>query len=309
MRPSSIAGAIAVVAVAIAGCGGGGAGKQTDAQQIQAVYSSFAKALRDHDGGAACRTTTVQARAGMMVAAAFLGSKPDSCAAAAEAIANEADPADLRNAKLTDIRVHGDRATAHDGADTEQFRRVAGRWLIDNDSESDASPGTTTTSPASDDCDKLGINHEGGREGACITNGVHVSVANPGSAAIVENLTARLTGTRTERSIPQEFGSDIHPEGVFLIADVELVNTGTSPSSYDFGLSLGESRYDVADEAQFALDDKAQADLGPGLKRRVSVVFDVPTAKTAEIKTTGNVLVSATGSDDHAAVLRTYQPG
>lgn len=130
--------ALITLALAIAGCGDDSsdppstAGK-SDEQQIQDVYDAFLVALRDGDGSAACKLLTNEGKAGVLVGAAFLGEKPESCADAVKQLADASTDEDLKDVTLTNIEVTGATATAtaeRDDPGGELFAKVNDRWLI-----------------------------------------------------------------------------------------------------------------------------------------------------------------------------------
>lgn len=295
----AIAGLLLLVAAgAYAGCGKDSVPSSTPAQQVQAAYRQYVRALDSERWADACRLMTVEARAGALVGAALLGDTPGSCVAAVRALAAEA-PKGGRRSKLTSIRVAKGRATAGDGENSLSFARVNGMWLIDLDGEPAERGGTDT-------CDKLGIDRVHRREGRCVENGVNLTVVNPGRTAAIRDLRASYRGYRTLGEVRDPYSDPIVPEGVFVAAALRLENAGSEEATYSFRLALDGAEYTPAREASLAASAKVSDPLGPGLRRNVWVLFDVPPSRVAEMGRTGNVAVLVDGNDRDIAVLRTY---
>ncbi len=281
---------------------------RTNEQQIRDIYAQLTEALERRNGAAACETMTVAARAETLAAAALLSQDAKSCAEAAESLARLVDANDLES-DLIRIAITGAKATAADDeGETQTFARVAGRWLNDDSSDDKEEQPSPTPAKPGDTCDKLGINRARGREGRCIANALEVDVANPGHIATIKGLRARLLDTRARHTIKPEFDELLRAEGRFYVVRLELTNTGTAPANFTFSASLGESDYELAEEATLALGGRLTEPLGAGLTRRGPIVFDVAPNLVAEIKRTGNVGVQVDGDDGAVAILRTYNP-
>lgn len=135
----------ALVTVSVAGCGSdtGSTDKQSDSQQITAVAKQYETALRDGDWERACDSLSRRANAEVASAAVPLGAKGSGCAAAFAAIdkvpGNDLQRIDPDKARVADIKINGDRATAKvtptfDNSDpAARFVREGGDWKIDTD--------------------------------------------------------------------------------------------------------------------------------------------------------------------------------
>lgn len=88
-----------------------------------------------NDGDAACQTMTAKARTALLAGAAFLDANPESCAEAADQVAQQIEHKELEDAELSDLSITGTRATGTYGGETSTVAKVNGRWLIAADGE------------------------------------------------------------------------------------------------------------------------------------------------------------------------------
>jgi hypothetical protein len=139
-RTLSIA-VLSAAALAAGGCGGdsggGGGGGGDDESQIRDVITSYASAVADRDGDKACGYLTDTARKQIEAIADSIDA--EGCAGVMEKLTEQASKDDrdqLKDLKVTSVKVEGDRATvqveaAGEKGDPSTVVKQDGDWKID----------------------------------------------------------------------------------------------------------------------------------------------------------------------------------
>jgi hypothetical protein len=134
---------LSAAALAVGGCGGddsgGGGGGGDDESQIRNVITSYAAAVADRDGDKACGYLTDTARQQIEAVADSLDA--DGCAGVMEKLTEQASSDDrdqLKDIKVTSVKIDGDRATvqveaAGEKGDPSTVVKQDGDWKIDAD--------------------------------------------------------------------------------------------------------------------------------------------------------------------------------
>jgi hypothetical protein len=318
--------ALAVLAgIALPACGGAGHSSPGE------VAVEFTEALIDKDGDRACDLMTAKAKQELLKAGVLLGG--GSCGELIEKAAEfaEGDLAKKGDQEIASETIKGDTAVVKlkGATDAIHLRKVDGEWLVDADpdeeDDSTASPddetGETTGSDDPESCQAKGINPEQLRTGTCTDAGVEYTVANRDGTVTLPDIKARLDGYRIADSVSSEFDSAQPQSGTFVIADLAVTNRGTQPGTLTVTdmarLRIGDRQWDPDfDVTQVADDTDASCiyeDLGPGIERKCSVVFEVPEADARKIETpaaASNLLVVGFSEDfdspDHVGAFRLY---
>jgi hypothetical protein len=168
-----------------------------------------------------------------------------------------------------------------------------------------ARPVTSVTSAASTDCNRLGINPTGMREGTCTQQGTTYVIVDENHTLNLHSLRAHLNGIGTQSSLGN--AASATPNGKLLVLSLVLTNRLTASQTFDAsgtqqaGLILDRTVYDEDPAAE-------HSDLGsclnrpaipPGQAVTCAVVFDVPTAAAADLGRhgSGDIYVVDFGED------------
>jgi hypothetical protein len=276
LAPLAVAGAL------VAGCGssGGQQFKGSDDDRIQASYQALGKAIAAKDGKKACALMTAKTSAAIVSLLANLAADQKlTCERAVVVLGALGSEKDLNGARLTDIRVDGDHATAkdHDGDDEAFARASDGTWKLDSalqtDGNAKAEADTTTAPDAAP------------------------AAARPDTASVGE--TVALTGsddlkmsvTVTKVIDPLRGGSLDEPEAGERFVGVVVAMRNTGQTGYADSPSNGATLIYGDDEQADATvvtggecgsDFSSDAKIAPGDRRKGCIAFQLP--KTATLK-------------------------
>lgn len=165
----------------------------------------------------------------------------------------------------------------------------------------------TTTTKASTDCETLGINPTGMREGTCTHDGVTYVIVDENHTLKLHTLSAKLSGIHTTSSLSA--GEPARAQGKFVVASIALTNLLELPQSLDrsgtqqAGLILDRTIYKEDVSAEKASDPASclsrKTQLGSGKSTTCDVIFDVPTASAADLGKhgSGDLYIVDFGSD------------
>ncbi len=191
-----------------------------------------------------------------------------------------------------------------------------------------SSPSTTISTTSSStskptDCNALGIDSKGLREGTCFTNGEKFTVVNKASTLHLRSLTAKFNGARTQNSLSAP-ASTATANGEFVIISLTIANKLDTPQTFDqigtpqTALELGNKVYtedfqaeNGPDQQSFIANQLSQNGIQPGESKTGDVVFDVPSRAVSELDKTGNIIVvnfgdAAQSPSGTIGVIRTY---
>lgn len=158
---------------------------------------------------------------------------------------------------------------------------------------SSSTPTTTSTTSASPtDCNTLGINPTGMREGTCTHNGTTYVIVDEDHTLKLHTLSAHLNSIRTETSIGGTPSTT--PNGLFLVLSLSLTNRLAAAQSFDAagtqqaGLILAQTLYKEDTSVEHSSDASAclrrgGSALAPGHSVTCQVVFDIPAAAATDI--------------------------
>jgi hypothetical protein len=172
------------------------------------------------------------------------------------------------------------------------------------------SPSTSAPSPAAPrDCNALGINPSGMREGTCTHSGTTYVIVDENHALRLRTLTAKLDSTRVAASLPGAVHSAT-PGGAFVIATLTITNRLALPQVFDqsgtqqAGLILDAGVFKEARSAEGGPDpssclNRKRSPIQPGKSETCEVVFDVPATSAASLGKhgTGDLYVVDFGQD------------
>lgn len=204
---------------------------------------------------------------------------------------------------------------------------AAGVFADDEGSSDDATSEAVAPAPApkvtdgmsTESCRRLGITSTGDVAGPCKSDssGQVVWVAPSGRAATLESLSAAIEELTVSPTIDPDdgFSDPIQPDGVFVIAQLRVKNTGTTSidlADGNFALQAAGGVYEPSGDSNVALLDGALAggpSLGSGLTRRGIVVFDIPRSRVTELQRSGVLVVAPPAFVDEPdeAVQRTIR--
>lgn len=175
------------------------------------------------------------------------------------------------------------------------------------------SPTTSTTSTASTDCNTLGINPTGMREGTCTHGGITWVIVDQNHTLNLKTLSAKLAGVRTAKTLASAAGTTT-ASGDFVIASVTIKNKLPARQTFDqantqqAGLILNGAVFKEAVGAESHADANSclqvHAAIQPGNSETCDVIFDVPTTAADVLGKhgSGDLFVVNFGSDLAASV-------
>ena len=188
---------------------------------------------------------------------------------------------------------------------------------VENEPEPSPEPDPT-------DCDSLGINAVGLKEGPCTDAGTgqRIKVVNKDTTLRLPEMNVRYLGATTAPTIGSDIGSEA-ASGTFLILRLEITNKTNAPVTIEpDGIELtltrrGRTRTYTHDfDAENLPGDSfvwIGDELQPGAAVTGTVVFDVPTRFASELDRTGNLVVLQFSDVDsfdapqrRIGVIRTY---
>ena len=163
---------------------------------------------------------------------------------------------------------------------------------------------TTTTTASSNDCETLGINPTGMREGTCTHAGVAYVIVNENHTLKLHTLSAKLMGIRSASSL-----GGTTAQGRFIIASITIANGLELPQSWDrggtqqAGLILDRTVYKEDLSAEKTSDSASclsrSVPVGSGKTETCDVIFEVPAASAADLGRhgSGDLYIVDFGSD------------
>ncbi len=187
---------------------------------------------------------------------------------------------------------------------------AAGVFADDDGPSDDATSEAVAPAPApkvtdgmsTESCRSLGITTTGDVAGPCKSDssGQVVWVAPRGRAASLESLSAAIEELTVSPTIDpgDGFTDPIQPDGVFVIAQLRVKNTGATSidlADGNFALQAAGGVYEPSGDSSVALLDGALAggpSLGSGLTRRGIVVFDIPRSRVNALQRSGVLVVA-----------------
>lgn len=177
-----------------------------------------------------------------------------------------------------------------------------------------AASGPTTSTAASSDCDALGIDPTGMREGTCTHAGITWVIVDENHTLKLQTLWARLTGVRTAKNLTSTTASAT-ANGDFVIASVTITNklqlpqTFISANTQQAGLILDGTLFKEAVAAESQADAssclKLAGSIAPGQSETCDVIFDVPAHAAADLGKhgSGDLYIVNFGADLAGGVL------
>lgn len=149
----------------------------------------------------------------------------------------------------------------------------------------------TSTTGSSTDCDTLGINPQGMREGTCTHAGLTYVIVDENHTLKLHTLTAHLNTVRTATSLSGT--TPATAQGKFVVLALKLTNRLELPQTFDnsgtqqAGLILAGTVYKEDTSAESASDPEScladRTPIGPNKSRICQVIFDVPTSAAADL--------------------------
>ena len=173
---------------------------------------------------------------------------------------------------------------------------------------------TTATTAGSTDCDALGINPTGMREGTCTHAGITWVIVDEDHTLKLKTIWARLVDVRTAKSLSSATAATT-ANGDFVIASVTITNKLQLPQMFDgagtqqAGLILDGAVLKEAVTAESQADpsscQKLATSIAPGQSETCDVIFDVPTHAAADVGKhgSGDLYVVNFGADLAGGVL------
>jgi hypothetical protein len=179
----------------------------------------------------------------------------------------------------------------------------------------DASARPTTSTIANPrDCNALGINPVGMREGTCTHGGITYVVVNEDHTLKLATLWASLNGVHTARSLTNDTAVAT-ARGQFLMATLSITNKLPHPRTFDQGhtqqagviLDGAVYKEDVAAENADSNSCLRQngTSIQPGDSKTCDVIFDIPTTAAADLGKhgSGDLYLVNFGSDLSGSTL------
>lgn len=187
----------------------------------------------------------------------------------------------------------------------------------------DAPPRTTTTPPAPrlgdsaprlGDCNALGINPTGMREGACTHGEITYVIADEDHTLKLPTLWGQLEGVHTAKSLTNDTAVAT-AQGQFLLATLRITNKLPAPQDFDrahtqqAGVILDGAPYKEDVDAENADSGSCLRQIGgpirPGDTRTCDVIFDVPASAAADLGKhgSGDLYLVNFGSDLSSGTL------
>jgi hypothetical protein len=172
-------------------------------------------------------------------------------------------------------------------------------------------PATTSTAAGtgSTDCNTLGINPTGMREGTCTHAGVTWTIVDEDHILKLKSLSAKLDTVRSTKTLASDTGS-MTASGEFIVASVTITNELPAPQSFDqagtqqAGLILDGSVFKEDDGAENTADANSclrthGTPIQPHASQACDVIFDVPTSAAGDLGRhgSGDLYIVNFGSD------------
>lgn len=168
-------------------------------------------------------------------------------------------------------------------------------------------PTTSTTSLP--DCNAMGINPTGMREGTCLHAGITWTIVNEDHALTLKTLTAKLVDVRTTKSLSSTTAAST-ANGDYVVATVTITNKLSAPQTFDpagtqqAGLILDGAVFKEATDAENEADANSclkihSTPIGTGASVTCDVIFDVPKSAAADLGKhgSGDLYIVNFGSD------------
>jgi hypothetical protein len=174
---------------------------------------------------------------------------------------------------------------------------------------------STTTTTASTDCNALGINPTGMREGTCTHAGITWVIVDENHTMKLKALWARLVAVRTTKVLASTTAATT-ANGQFLVASVTITNKVPAPQTFDqagtqqAGLILDGAVFKEAVGAESEADANSclrlhGTPIQPSASETCDLIFDVPTHAAADLGKhgSGDLYLVNFGSDLAGSVL------
>jgi hypothetical protein len=168
-------------------------------------------------------------------------------------------------------------------------------------------PTTSTTSLP--DCNAMGINPTGMREGTCLHAGITWTIVNEDHTLSLKTLSAKLVDVRSAKSLSSTTASST-ANGDFVVATVTITNKLPAPQTFDpkgtqqAGLILDGAVFKEATDAENEADANSclkvhSTPIAPSSSVTCDVIFDVPPSAAADLGKhgSGDLYVVNFGSD------------
>jgi hypothetical protein len=146
------------------------------------------------------------------------------------------------------------------------------------------------------DCEVLGIDHQGLKEGPCtLENGTKVKVVNRSTRLTLPQVGVQLNSITAATTIPRPYDSPL--VGHFVVANLSVTNRLDAPVEIDgsdqFALGLGKKTFTADFDAMNTGQDDGLVyeTLQPDETRSGAVVFRVSAKAARHVETDGNFLV------------------
>jgi hypothetical protein len=176
-----------------------------------------------------------------------------------------------------------------------------------------ASVTTTTAGSGPADCNALGINPQGMREGTCTHAGITWTIVDEDHTLKLKTLWGRVTGVRSAKTVTGA-SAGTTANGDFVIPSVVITNKLQSPQTFDgsgsqqAGLILDGAVFREAVSAEQADARSCQTrgkQIPPGQGVTCDVIFDVPAHAAGDLGKhgSGDLYLVNFGSDLAGSVL------
>lgn len=180
----------------------------------------------------------------------------------------------------------------------------------------DAPPSTTRSTPAPrfGDCNALGINPIGMREGACTHGGITYVIVDEDHTLELPTLWGSLSGIHMAKSLTND-AAVATTQGQFVIASLGITNKLSAPKTFDqahtqqAGLILGGAVYKEDPQAENADSNSCLRQSGgpiqPGDTKTCDVIFEIPASASADLGKhgSGDLYLVNFGSDLSSSTL------
>jgi hypothetical protein len=168
-------------------------------------------------------------------------------------------------------------------------------------------PATSTTSLP--DCNAMGINPTGMREGTCLHGGITWTIVNQGHTLVLKTLTAKLVDVRSTKSLSSATAAST-ANGDYVVATVTITNKLQTAQTFDpagtqqAGLILDGAVFKEATDAENEADANSclkihSTPIGASASVTCDVIFDVPRSAAADLGKhgSGDLYIVNFGSD------------
>ena len=219
--------AAAAALLLLSGCGGAA----SDQDQVREVAGQFTSSFANGDMKRACELMTSNAKQQIVSSGALLGG--GDCAkimGVARGLLDESDLDKLKTAKITEIKVTGQTATAQSTADLDdeddgpmRFTKRGGHWLVeaDDDDEQTSAQQDAAEEPAAD-----------ATEEATPTPAPMITAAT-GEPLALDGYEVTVTHSEHARELPgDEYTSPVKADGKFLILTLTVRNTSKQKQTF-----------------------------------------------------------------------------